>query len=62
VTDSEMAAHMTLIAHLGHPGGESFYVKPFLKAHPQYDWEKSILGNMPAYPWTAFTAGERAAH
>ncbi len=60
VTDSEMAAHMSLIAHLGHPCGESFYVKPFLKAHPQYDWEKSILGNMPAYPWTTFTAGERA--
>jgi hypothetical protein len=62
VADSEMVAHMSLIAHLGHPGGQDFYVKPFLKAHPQYDWEKSILGNMPAYPWTTFTAGERAGH
>jgi hypothetical protein len=60
VTDSELAAHMSLIAHLGHPGGESFYVKPFLKAHPEYDWEKSILGDMPAYPWTTFTDGEQA--
>jgi hypothetical protein len=60
VTDSTMVAHMTLIAHLGHPGGQSFYVKPFLKAHPQYDWEKSILRNMPAYPWTKFTANEHA--
>jgi hypothetical protein len=59
VTDSEMAAHMSLIAHLGHPCGDGFYVKPFLKAHPQYDWEKSILRNMPAYPWTTFTAGEQ---
>jgi hypothetical protein len=58
VTDSELAAHMSLIAHLGHPCGESFHVKPFLKAHPQYDWEKSILRDMPAYPWTTFTAGE----
>jgi hypothetical protein len=58
VTDSELAGHMSLIAHLGHPCGESFHVKPFLKAHPQYDWEKSILRDMPAYPWTTFTAGE----
>ncbi len=61
VTDSEMAAHMSLIAHLGHPCGDSFYVKPFLKAHPQYDWEKSILRNMPAYPWTTFISGEQGA-
>ena len=59
VTDSELAAHMSLIAHLGHPGGENFSVKPFLKAHPQYEWEKSILGDMPAYSWTTFKAGER---
>jgi hypothetical protein len=59
VTDSEMAGHMTLIAHLGHPCGQSFYVKPFLKAHPEYDWEKSILRDMPAYPWTTFLAGEQ---
>jgi hypothetical protein len=60
VTDSEMAAKMQLIAHLGHPCGESFHVKPFLAAHPEYDWEKSILRDMPAYPWTTFHDGERA--
>jgi hypothetical protein len=59
VTDTEMASRMSLIAHLGHPGGQSFYVKPFLKAHPEYDWEKSILRDMPAYPWTTFLAGEQ---
>ncbi len=59
VTDSELTAKMELIAHLGHPDGQSFYVKPFLAAHPQYDWERSILGNMPSYPWTEFSSSER---
>jgi hypothetical protein len=59
VTDSEFAAQMRLIAHLGHAGGDSFYAAPFLATHPQFDWEKSILHNMPAYPWTTFYAGEK---
>jgi hypothetical protein len=58
VTDSEMATHMSLIARLGHPCGESFSAKPFLAAHPEYDWQKSILRDMPGHPWTTFTAGE----
>ncbi len=62
VTDSEMAVHMSLIARLGHPCGESFYAAPFLKAHPEYDWEKSILRDMPGHPWTTFTAGETQKH
>ena len=61
VTDSEMAAHMSFLAHLGHAGGETFYAAPFLAAHPQFDWEKSFLRNMPAYPWTPFDSGERAS-
>jgi hypothetical protein len=48
------------VAHAGHPGGESFYVKPFLKAHPQFDWEKPILRDMIAYPWTEFKSDEKA--
>ncbi|HVB34726.1 MAG TPA: C45 family peptidase [Patescibacteria group bacterium] len=59
VTDSELAAHMSLIARLGHPCGENFYAKPFLAAHPQFDWEKSVLRDMPAYPWTRFSSGQR---
>jgi Phospholipase B len=59
VTDSEMASKMELIAHLGHPGGGTFYAKPFLKAHPEYAWWTPILRDMPAYPWTSFTSGEK---
>ena len=39
VTDSDLAAHMALIAHAGHPCGEDFLAKPFLAAHPEYDWQ-----------------------
>ncbi len=60
VIDSELAARMSFVARLGHPCGESFEAKPFLAAHPQWDWEKSVLGDMPAFPWTEFGAGEKA--
>ncbi len=60
VTDSDLAAHMELIAHAGHPCGEDFLAKPFLAAHPQYDWMKPILEDMKAGPWTEFQSGETA--
>ncbi len=58
VTDSQMAGRMSMIAHLGPACGKNFYAKPFLAAHPQYDWMKPILGNMLQWPWTTFTSGE----
>jgi hypothetical protein len=61
VTDSDMAAKMSFIGRAGHPCGEDFLVAPFLAAHPEFAWEKPILGDMKAGPWTTFTAGETAA-
>jgi len=58
VTDSALAAKMTLVAHLGHPCGENFLAKPFLAAHPEYSWQAPLLRDMPAGPWTAFRAGQ----
>jgi hypothetical protein len=60
VTDSDLVAHMALVAHAGHPCGEDFLAKPFLAAHPQYDWESSILRDMKSGPWTEFTSDEKA--
>jgi hypothetical protein len=60
VTDSDLAARMTMIAHAGHPCGEDFLAKPFLAAHPQFDWQSSILRDMKAGPWTVFTSGDKA--
>ena len=32
---------------------------PFLAAHPEYSYLKPILKDMPAGPWTKFSAGEK---
>lgn len=58
VTDSEMAAKMSLRARAGHPCGEDFLAKDFLDRHPEFDWEKPLLRDMKAGPWTTFTAGQ----
>ena len=60
VTDSEMAAKLSFIGRAGHPCGETFRAAPFLAAHPQFAWEKPILHDMIAGPWTTFAAGEQA--
>ncbi len=59
VTDSDLAANLSLIARAGHPCGEDFIAAPFLAAHPQFDYLKPILKDMKAGPWTKFSAGEK---
>jgi len=59
VTDSDLAAKMTMVAHAGHPCGEDFLAKPFLAAHPEYSWEAPILRDMKSGPWTEFSSGEK---
>jgi Phospholipase B len=58
VTDSALAKAMNLVARMGHPGGQNFIAAPFLKAHPQFDWQAPLLRDMDAGPWTAFRSGE----
>jgi hypothetical protein len=58
VMDSDMAAHMTFIGRAGHPCGEDFLAAAFFRAHPQFDWQKPILHDMKAGPWTAFHSDE----
>jgi hypothetical protein len=61
VMDSDMAAKMSFIGRAGHPCGEDFLAAPFFVAHPEFDWEKPILHDMKAGPWTTFTADEKQA-
>ncbi len=58
--DSEMAANLSFIGRAGHPCGEDFKVGPFLAAHPEFAWQKPILHDMIAGPWTKFTANQKA--
>ena len=60
VTDAAMAEQMTMIVRAGHPCGEDFSAAPFLRAHPEFAWQKPILHDMKAGPWTEFKAGESA--
>jgi hypothetical protein len=57
-TDSAMAQEMKLVARMGHPCGEDFLAKPFLTAHPEYNWQAPYLRDMKAGPWTEFQANE----
>ncbi|HEY0785296.1 MAG TPA: C45 family peptidase [Acidobacteriaceae bacterium] len=60
VMDAAMAEKLSFVARAGHPCGEDFLAAPFLAAHPEFAWQKPILGDMKAGPWTAFHAGEAA--
>lgn len=57
--DSEMAADMTFQARWGSSSGMSFDADKFLKEHPQWDYLKGYLKDLPSEPWTMFKAGER---
>ena len=57
--DSAMAAKMTFVARAGHPCGADFLVDPFLEHHPEYSWQKPLLRDMKAGPWTLFRSGQK---
>lgn len=59
VMDSDMAAKLSFTGRAGHPCGEDFIAAPFLEAHPEFSWQKPILHDMKAGPWTTFTANEK---
>ena len=58
-TDSSMAAKMSFVARAGHPCGEDFLAEPFLERHSEYSWQKPLLRDMKAGPWTIFTSGQK---
>jgi hypothetical protein len=55
-TDSSMAAKMTFTAAAGHACGHDFLAAPHLAAHPELAWQKPLLRDMKAYPWTQIAA------
>jgi len=58
-TDSAMASKMSFAARAGHPCGADFLSDRFLEQHPEYSWQKPLLRDMKAGPWTTFTAGQK---
>jgi Phospholipase B len=60
-TDSRMAASMSFVARAGHPCGADFLAADFLEHHPEFSWQKPLLRDMKAGPWTTFQAGQKAS-
>ena len=58
-TDSTMAAKMSFVARAGHPCGADFLAEPFLEHHPEFSWQKPLLRDMKAGPWTVFASGQK---
>ncbi len=58
-TDSKMTASMSLVARAGHPCGQDFVADKFLDQHPEFSWQKPLLRDMKAGPWTEFKAGDK---
>ena len=56
VTDSDLAGKMSFIAAMGHPDGMDFHAAAFLRQHPEYGWQRPILGDLLSHPWTQFEA------
>ncbi len=59
-TDSKLAANMSFVARAGHPCGADFQAADFLDHHPEFSWQKPLLRDMKAGPWTTFAAGQKA--
>lgn len=58
-TDSTMTKAMTMRARRGYNCGADFSAKNFLDKHPEFSWEKDILPDMKAGPWSTFKIGDR---
>ena len=55
VADAAMAEHMSFTAAAGHACGLSFKSADYQRRHSGFDWQKPLLRNMDAYPWTTFS-------
>jgi hypothetical protein len=56
ITDSAMAAKLSFTAAAGHACGMNFKAAEHLRAHRQFLWEEPFLKDVPAQPWTTFSA------
>jgi len=55
VADATMAERMSFTAARGHACGINFKAAEYLRKHPEFSWEKPLLRDMDAYPWTIFS-------
>jgi hypothetical protein len=53
-TDGTLAAEMKLWAIMGHPCGEAFIAADHLSKHPEFNYMKDVLRDMPSQKWSLF--------
>lgn len=53
---AEMIGRMEMEAAMGHPCGLGFRAAGHLNKHPQFDWMRPLLRDLPSRPWTRFAA------
>lgn len=51
VVDTRMVREWQMWVRWGHPCGTPFHAEEFLKKHPQYEWRRPYLKDIPANPW-----------
>jgi hypothetical protein len=56
VTDAEAAGRMSFYAALGHACGLNFKAASHMAKYPDFSWQRDILRDMDARPWTLFAA------
>ncbi|MGD2085740.1 MAG: hypothetical protein PVH61_06095 [Candidatus Aminicenantes bacterium] len=56
VLDSNMAKKWKFWAKWGSSCDIGFDARRFLEKHPQYNWLKGYLKDLPALPWTVFSS------
>ncbi|MBI4905673.1 MAG: peptidase C45 [Acidobacteria bacterium] len=56
VTTAALAGRLTMYASMGHPCGLHFRADEHLRKHPEFAWQKPILGDLRSNPWTRFEA------
>ena len=52
--DAAMIGRMSLTAAMGHACGRHFKAAEHLKKHPEFAYEKAVLRDLNAHPWTTF--------
>lgn len=60
VTSSALLARGATWATWGKPCGKTFHANEFLKSYPAYNWQRELLSNIEAHPWTLFEQGFKA--
>lgn len=56
IVNAAMAKNMQFWARWGSSCGRKFDAEEFLEAHPQYEWMRGHLPDIPELPWVVFSA------